>query len=412
MQSQAHSQSQAGGKVGFRKSNNFMRSWSAQAGEVCSSEVALSSSRAPPRIRGQAAVGPVRKSVEVPARKKAGEDPYANAMFGAIKAAEAVSAAAGSFQRWLKSSPPPPPPPPTAPAAKSKPVKTVPPFDIQDIPGAMRKIGAPLGADLMDKWFAGALNYPPTADDERDGINQNGVPYPAVMIDTTSVKIDWVLKFARAKKALDHLVSQLGTPNARDAIAKKLRPYRNRQDVRPWLMCNGDIVRLHQEFQFQQAPVEGTLSQKLTQFLRQSLSNEGVPDDLTCALGSFNLYAAISYAWFDPRNKTAVVTDISVYVKDNFTFTDKTGEASQYLGHWNRSHVAIVPVHQVAAMANVGWLDYPVAQGNVYATDAVLYPVKNSDFRAWQRRHNQGGDFIIYTDKITVKLGAPLRVAL
>ncbi|MNV79927.1 hypothetical protein D3C71_1734990 [compost metagenome] len=129
-------------------------------------------------------------------------------------------------------------------------------------------------------------------------------------------------------------------------------------------------------------------------------------------MGSFNLYAAVSQAWFDHKNKSAVVTHISVYVKDNFTFTDEAGHASQYLGHWSRSHVAIVPAHQTAAMVNIGWLDYPVAQGDVHAKDAVLYPVKNSDFRAWQRKHNQGGDFIIYTDMATLKLDTPITVAL
>jgi hypothetical protein len=400
-------QPQAGGKIDFHRSSNFMRSWSPQTGEICREDIALSTSRAPPPAVGKPVGHSERKSVEVPARKKAKEDPYVNATLGAIKAAEAVSGAAASLKRWLQS-----PPPPPSPKEKSKPVQAVPPFDIQDIPGAMRKIGAPVGADLMDKWFAGQLNYPPTPADERNGINQNGVPYPAGMIDSTSVKIDWVMKFARAKAGLNDLMSRLATPSAQREIANALRPYRNRQDIRPWLECQSDIVRFHKEFQFQQAPVDGTLSQKLTQFITQSLFNEGVPDDLTCALGSFNLYAAVSQAWFDHKNKSAVVTHVSVYVKDNFTFTDAAGHASQYLGHWSRSHVAIVPAHQVAALSNVGWLDHAVVQGSVYAKDAVLYPVKNTDFRAWQRKHNQGGDFIIYTDRLTMKLDPPIRVAL
>lgn len=398
---------QAGVKIDFHKSNNFMRSWSWQTGEICREEVALSMSRAPPPVRDQPVVAPVEKaSAEVPSRNKAKEDPYVNAVLGVVKAAEVVSGAVGGLQRWLKS----PPPPPAPPKETQKPVQTVPPFDIQDIPGAMRKIGAPVGADLMDKWFAGALNYSPTSKDEENGINQNGVPYPPSMIDTTSVKIDWVLKFARAGKGLDDLISKLETPNGLRAITSILSQYRNRQDIRPWLECKGDIVRFHREFQFQRAPVEGSLSQKLTQFTTQLLFHEGIPDDLTCSLGSFVLYAAISRAEFNQKRRSATVTHISVYVKDNFTFTDEKSHASQYLGHWNRSHVAIIPLHQVAAMSNVGWLDYAVAQGNVYAKDAVVYPVKNSDFRAWQMKHNQGGDFIIYTDTRVVKLDAPITV--
>jgi len=74
--------------------------------------------------------------------------------------------------------------------------------------------------------------------------------------------------------------------------------------------------------------------------------------------------------------------------------------------------VAIVPVHHAAAMANIRWLDYAVTQGDVYAENAVLYPVKNSDYRAWQRKHNQGGDFIIYTDHLFFELDTPITVAL
>jgi hypothetical protein len=48
----------------------------------------------------------------------------------------------------------------------------------------------------------------------------------------------------------------------------------------------------------------------------------------------------------------------------------------------------------------------------VHAKDAVLYPVRNSDFRAWQLKHNRGGDFIIYTDRLTVKLATPITVIL
>ncbi|MDH6166536.1 hypothetical protein M2282_001683 [Variovorax boronicumulans] len=236
-------QSKAGERIDFRKSNNFMRSWSQQIGEICHVEVALSSNRAPPPMRGKPVAPVARKTVEVPVRRKAKDDPYANTIRGAIKATEAVSGAAASMSHWLKS-------PPLPPKEKSKPLEAVPPFDIQDIPGAMRKIGAPLGADLMDKWFAGALNFPPTAADERNGINQNGVPYPPSMIDTTSVKMDWVMKFARAKKGLDHLMSRLGTPRARKEIANALRPYRNRRDSRSWLECQGDIVRFHKESSF------------------------------------------------------------------------------------------------------------------------------------------------------------------
>lgn len=70
----------------------------------------------------------------------------------------------------------------------------------------------------------------------------------------------------------------------------------------------------------------------------------------------------------------------------------------------------MVPAHQLAG--GTGWLDYPVLDGDIHGKDSVLYPVKNSDYRDWRARHGQGGDFMIYTDRLHVKLPRPIRVAL
>ncbi|MFC5575774.1 DUF6402 family protein [Xenophilus aerolatus] len=34
------------------------------------------------------------------------------------------------------------------------------------------------------------------------------------------------------------------------------------------------------------------------------------------------------------------------------------------------------------------------------------------DYRDWRAKHNQGGDFMIYTDRVNVKLDPPIRVVL
>lgn len=68
------------------------------------------------------------------------------------------------------------------------------------------------------------------------------------------------------------------------------------------------------------------------------------------------------------------------------------------------------PRHQLAA--GKGWLGYPVVQGDVHGKDGVLCPVTNMDDRDWRQRHRQGGDFMIYTDRLTVRLASPIRVFL
>ncbi|MFL9960592.1 DUF6402 family protein [Paraburkholderia sediminicola] len=133
--------------------------------------------------------------------------------------------------------------------------------------------------------------------------------------------------------------------------------------------------------------------------------SRGTPDDLTAALGSFNFYAAIAGARIEPGIIT--VTHIVVYVKDNYTFNTNANETSQYLGHWNRKGVIVVPTFVAAQVANIDWLEFPVAVYTSGPKYRVYYPVKNSTFRTWQMKHRQGGDFIIYSDCVPILLKNP-----
>lgn len=103
------------------------------------------------------------------------------------------------FHEWLNTPTPPkaPPAPKPEPAIKKPMIK---PFDIQDIPGAMDKIGWKYSAKIMRKWFAGELNYSVDDNGDKKAINQNGDPYPPSMVDTTTFTLDWILGYPRAKE--------------------------------------------------------------------------------------------------------------------------------------------------------------------------------------------------------------------
>jgi hypothetical protein len=139
--------------------------------------------------------------------------------------------------------------------------------------------------------------------------------------------------------------------------------------------------------------------------------NNGVPDDLAGALGSFVIYAAIGYAHFRRANE-AEISGVYVYIKDSYDFTDSPGDVSQYLGHWSKNGVIIVPYNGAAAALNEPALysEYPVAVGNSKVAGNVYYPVQNNDFRQWAIKHQRGGDFIVYTDYRFVPINPPITV--
>lgn len=305
----------------------------------------------------------------------------------------------------------------------------------------MRKLNMPVSAEMMERWFRGQLNYSPTESDEAKGLNQAGQPYPPSMIDKSIITMDWVLKFRRARSAFENLTEQsyyakdswtgklearpqlythsiLRTKGTNEKLRKSLIPFwQSQAPISTWRVCNQDIEKLHQDFQFQFLQVNGSLPQKIAEQLRVALS-QGIPDDLTGALGSFNFYAAVSRFHIERNGKNviAVVTDIAVYVKDSYTFTTNPGKPSQYLGHWNKRS-AVISSYAAVSSEFVD-ADYPLVvdkkpvRPGTFLEDMIYYPVRNRSFRDWQNKHRQGGDFIAYSDLSRVRLGTPIRVML
>ncbi|KIP19798.1 hypothetical protein KY49_3280 [Burkholderia sp. MSHR3999] len=316
------------------------------------------------------------------------------------------------FKTWLNT-PDPPKPPKPAPTPKQP---QVPPFDIQEIPGAMRKEMMPVAAKLMERWFAGELNYGRTDDDTKAEINQRGEPYPSSMYDMTTVKLDWALKPRRAREQYDYLISSaIRTPKAKEQLGKILGRYKRpgvKLDV--WVMCGENLRNLHRHFQFTFARVGSTLAQKITEDIDARFHSNGVPDDLNGALGSFNLYAAPAYVTFDVDGRFAEVSGIYVYIKDSYDFTDKAGQISQYLGHWSKDGIIVLDYNGFVGYLNRPELyrAYAVTMGDPSVKGNVYYPVHNSDFREWAIKHQRGGDFVVYSDYRFVPIYPPMKVWL
>jgi hypothetical protein len=262
------------------------------------------------------------------------------------------------------------------------------------------------------------------------------------MIDKSIITMDWVLKFKRARIAFENLTEQsyytkdrwtgkleaspqlhshsvLRTQDTHEILRRALLPYWQRTgSIITWLLCNSDIEKLHREFQFQRLRVDGTLHQKIAEQLRVEMTNQGTPDDLTGALGSFNLYAAVSEFHIERSSTrvTAVITKIAVYVKDSYTFATDPDEVSQYLGHWNKRSVVISPYTSMSSGAVEA--DYPFVvdkkpvRPSTFLEDMIYYPVRNRSFRDWQIKHQQGGDFVAYSDIRWLNLNTSIRVQL
>lgn len=291
-------------------------------------------------------------------------------------------------------------------------------FEITDIPAAMSKMGWHKSAALLRKWFAYApKNQASDAFEKANGFTRNSSStYPEDRIDTASISLDWVESFPRKKQAFSKLSETLylTTPRAKSELVKKVYQYRGRRSLNALEICGGEIAKLHRDFEFQRILIDTTALQKAEQFFG-ALLQHGKPDDLAGALGGFGMYAAIAEANFKPGLWGGInveVTKVAIYVKNPYSFFDDATEGgSQYLGHWNRDGICLVPEGFVAQKANWGsWSRYAIQPEGPYGR--TLWPVHNSDFRRWQDVHNAGGDMILYSDYRLVKLSTPIKLSV
>jgi hypothetical protein len=198
------------------------------------------------------------------------------------------------------------------------------------------------GAKLLETWFERPPSIAPK--------------YSKPVTDL--IKMDWVLKFPRAKSVFDQILADKIWTN--DASRKRL----------------AELLR-------NKPPVAGSTFGDLTLPVPQideawvnsrPVSSGTTVDGLTAALGGFLLQVAVTGQVLSaPGFTQIVINEIGIYVKDSFDFN-----GDQFLGVWG------------------------------YRDD----PINNSDFRQWRNDNHLGGDFQVFSDVKRIKLNPPDAVPI
>lgn len=293
-------------------------------------------------------------------------------------------------------------------------------FDLQDVPVAMDNLGWTVSAKLARMWFAGPAH-----------IYDNN-PKSVQPINDTDVTLDWTLRFGRVRKKYENfLASDIYSQNAVDTATDNIKAFvqnlfteRNSVFSFNTSAFLRDIRQFHIDWQFQKLAIsDGDTFDGITL------------TDLTGALANFNIYAAIGnvdistekYYKYEKDNTlyclnaTGRITHIYAYVKDNYSFNGK-----QYLGHWNKHGVIIAPGTWLTGSGGpksdsdldiwVKAINKPVDTrksffGKFKEPD-VYFPVFNADYNRWREKHHRGGDFMVYSKPVYLKLRKPIEINL
>jgi hypothetical protein len=222
-------------------------------------------------------------------------------------------------------------------------------YDVTKIPRIMRRKGWIKGATLMEEWFARSAN-----DDA-----SRGAP------DTTTITMEWVLGFERARRVYDQMVQERVWVNgpAQREMAKRFR-------LTGQGVCFGaprdDVVWLDRFY---------------VQF-RVAGSQLDPADDLKAALGRFTFRVAVAGDVTPKKNGggyRVTIDTIGIYVRDSYDF-----DGFQPLGAWSDTDLT----------------------GEIALPFTGATEVYNSTFRDWRTKNHRGGDFLVYSDVRTLPGGA------
>ncbi|GKT00777.1 DUF6402 family protein [Acidovorax sp. SUPP3434] len=268
-------------------------------------------------------------------------------------------------------------------------------FQLDDIPGVMRsRMGWPVAAALMERWFRGAPFKMPGPMKRGEAVSRPST-LSAAQLDENTVSMAWARGFARVNAAMAKLQSQWATPAGVVQLKKIVREQGlGRLGTQAWRL--GDLSKpakiLDETCQVNYLGF-GRLSDPL--------------DDFYGAMGEATLKVAVS-GMVTPKGtgKTSIAIDeLGFYLRDAYDFNDgENSFLSQPLGFWG-----------FGGVERLQWgSGVSISEQWVQETDAQVrshtYLVQNTDFRRWRALHGRGGDFIVLSNVHRVQLPFPIHM--
>jgi hypothetical protein len=249
-----------------------------------------------------------------------------------------------------------------------------------DIAQAMRAMGWPVASALMKRWADSTAWTMPESVKLNTSEEKS---LAASRVDETTVTMNWLLKFARAKDAHDAVVGKALNDNAKKLLKERLKNA-------GW--SDG-------EFSLGKSSMSARALDQLCQTNFQSFGSlNDTIDELYGAIGKASLKVAVvgKVAMIEKKKFVFNVEKLGVYLRDTYEFNDE-GWISQPLGVWSKKR-CLSKAETAAYYAERGARTSQPALRVLPAIYADFEPVSNGDFTDWRSKSGRGGDFVIYSD--------------
>jgi len=262
-------------------------------------------------------------------------------------------------------------------------------FTLRDVPAAMRREGWPVGAQLMDRWFARSGWKMP------DDIKRGLVAPPNFRADRTSVSMAWAMRVPRFASGQRNLLATWNRDERRqasfDQVAVKLRE---------WIIARKLAGAPRFRFGNLARPVDWI---DMHCAINREIVNSpilGWVDDFYAAFGTALVRLAVAGdAVRDGSNWRVSIDELGTYLRDSYEFN-----GDQRLGSWG-------PGGLQRASFLAPMIEVDERKGDA-STSQQFWRVDNSSFEAYRRLTGTGGDYMIYSDLWRHKLDRPVVVTV
>lgn len=253
---------------------------------------------------------------------------------------------------------------------------------LNEIPLIMKNMKWNTASSLMQYWFDGKPAYKIDDPKRKEYMEMESELIPKEYVNENIVKMSWALEFKIIKDAISTLKLIWNSDNGKNRLFGEIFE-KNFQKGNLCIGNSDDVIYLDTYAQVNFLP------------FGNSSENTNV-DELRGAIGAGILKVCVKGNFDIMGDKKKFITDkIGFYIKDTYNFSGKelVGKSMEPLGVWSRNGVLNFE-ETTAFMASHINNDFMT----VYQRWRNYIPVFNEDFRMWQDKHNEGRDFIVFSD--------------
>ncbi|UDN36955.1 DUF6402 family protein [Proteus sp. NMG38-2] len=242
-------------------------------------------------------------------------------------------------------------------------------FYLNQIPDAMERMGWETAPKLMRHWFSITPAYPFKPKEKIKLIEESATLIPTNLINTNIVKMGWALNYIQVKESVGYLLNNWATPKGINLLKKRLG-----SNTR--IGYTDSAIELDSYAQVNSRPIGGTLD---------------TINDYYGALGKATIKIAVKGYITKVNSRDAFITEmLGIYIKDSYDFSAE----NEPLGVWSKNGI----MNKTQTLLYMGFYNQNMWKELADGGFSGSVPIYNKNFREWQEKRNEGGDFIVFSD--------------